>query len=156
MSRPHANELPPTTTIEPVAAPPPSDAPTVAQLKADINSGNTGDKNPVFDPGLSPLGTDDEAAGHPPSAARVALARYHERFERWIGRNRQASAAHAKRDGIPVAFTIIVAAICIALVGGVWFARRSSHTRINTAQAWQEWRDSNPQPPVLETGALAS
>jgi hypothetical protein len=21
--------------------------------------------------------------------------------------------------------------------------------------AWQEWRDSNPQPPVLETGALA-
>src|SRR5436190_197873 len=22
--------------------------------------------------------------------------------------------------------------------------------------AWQEWRDSNPQPPVLETGALAS
>src|SRR4029077_5408364 len=23
------------------------------------------------------------------------------------------------------------------------------------AQLWQEWRDSNPQPPVLETGALA-
>ena len=23
-------------------------------------------------------------------------------------------------------------------------------------QAWQEWRDSNPQPPVLETGALAN
>jgi hypothetical protein len=22
-------------------------------------------------------------------------------------------------------------------------------------QGWQEWRDSNPQPPVLETGALA-
>ena len=21
---------------------------------------------------------------------------------------------------------------------------------------WQEWRDSNPQPPVLETGALAN
>jgi hypothetical protein len=21
--------------------------------------------------------------------------------------------------------------------------------------SWQEWRDSNPQPPVLETGALA-
>ena len=24
------------------------------------------------------------------------------------------------------------------------------------AKCWQEWRDSNPQPPVLETGALAS
>ena len=23
------------------------------------------------------------------------------------------------------------------------------------ALKWQEWRDSNPQPPVLETGALA-
>jgi hypothetical protein len=23
-------------------------------------------------------------------------------------------------------------------------------------RAWQEWRDSNPQPPVLETGALAN
>jgi hypothetical protein len=23
------------------------------------------------------------------------------------------------------------------------------------AEVWQEWRDSNPQPPVLETGALA-
>jgi hypothetical protein len=23
------------------------------------------------------------------------------------------------------------------------------------ALRWQEWRDSNPQPPVLETGALA-
>src|SRR5262245_32571671 len=25
-----------------------------------------------------------------------------------------------------------------------------------TDYAWQEWRDSNPQPPVLETGALAN
>ena len=124
MSRPHADELPPTATVEPVAAPPPSDAPTTAQLKADINSGATGDKNPVFDPGLSPLGTDDEAAGRPPSAARVALARYHERFERWTGRNRRASAAHAKRDGIPVAFTAIVGAISAALIAGVWVARR--------------------------------
>ena len=24
------------------------------------------------------------------------------------------------------------------------------------SQPWQEWRNSNPQPPVLETGALAS
>ena len=26
--------------------------------------------------------------------------------------------------------------------------------RPKTPGAWQEWRDSNPQPPVLETGAL--
>src|SRR3984957_13012530 len=27
--------------------------------------------------------------------------------------------------------------------------------RCRPVQVWQEWRDSNPQPPVLETGALA-
>ena len=30
-----------------------------------------------------------------------------------------------------------------------------SAVRYRTDHAWQEWRDSNPQPPVLETGALA-
>src|SRR4051812_35550467 len=59
------NDLPPTPTTEPVAPPPLSGAPTAAQLKGDIESGATGDKNPVRDPGLAPLGTDDEAAGHP-------------------------------------------------------------------------------------------
>ena len=51
---------------------------TVAQLKDDIDSGRTGDKIAVPDPGLSPLGTDDEAAGHPASAESVALARRQE------------------------------------------------------------------------------
>ena len=31
--------------------------------------------------------------------------------------------------------------------------RRTQHPPLS---AWQEWRDSNPQPPVLETGALAN
>lgn len=48
---------------------------TVAQLKADIDAGRTGDKVANADPGLSPLGTDDEAAGTPPSPEAVALAR---------------------------------------------------------------------------------
>src|SRR4051794_33742785 len=37
-------------------SPPPSDQPTSAMLKADINSGRTGDKVGVFDPGLSSSG----------------------------------------------------------------------------------------------------
>jgi hypothetical protein len=36
---------------------------TTAQIKDDINSGRTGDKVAGVDPGLSPLGTDDEAGG---------------------------------------------------------------------------------------------
>ncbi len=53
------SDVPPTYTVKPVDAPPRSAAPTSAQLKGDIDSGCTGDKNPALDPGLAPLGTDD-------------------------------------------------------------------------------------------------
>jgi hypothetical protein len=39
------------------------------QLRADIDSGRTGDKVAAPDPAMAPLGTDDEAAGTPPSSA---------------------------------------------------------------------------------------
>lgn len=52
-----------------------------AMLKADIDSGRTGDKENALDPGLSMLGTDDEAAGNPVSPERVNLARRQERAE---------------------------------------------------------------------------
>ena len=37
----------------------------VMRLRADIDSGKTGDKSPGLDPAAAPLGTDDEAAGTP-------------------------------------------------------------------------------------------
>ena len=118
------SDVPPTRTVKPVDAPPPSPAPTSAQLKGDIESGHTGDKNPVLDPGLAPLGTDDEAAGRPPSAFRVELARRYERFERWTGRSRAASsAAHGKRDGVALGFLAFAGGLGVVLVAGVWFAR---------------------------------
>lgn len=52
---------------------------TVAQLRQDIDSGATGDKVAVIDPAMSPLGTDDEAAGAPPSSAQVDEVRRAER-----------------------------------------------------------------------------
>ena len=78
MPRSHSEELPPTHTARPPVDPPaPADEgrPTTAQLSADIDSGRTGDKNPALDPSLAPLGTDDEAAGTPPTPFRVMLAR---------------------------------------------------------------------------------
>lgn len=99
--------------------PPPSDNPTTAMLKGDIDSGRTGDKNPVFDPGLSSLGTDDEAAGRPPSAYRVALARRYETVERWIGNARKSGAAHNKRDGFPVLYVGFIVAVGIVILGGI-------------------------------------
>jgi hypothetical protein len=67
----------------PRPAPSPGRAPdaTVAQLRQDITSGATGDKVPVLDPAMSPLGTDDEAAGAPPSPELVAAVRRTERTD---------------------------------------------------------------------------
>jgi len=61
--------------------PGPNDRPraNAAELKADINAGLTADKVDVFDPGLSPLGTDDEAGGAPMRPEDIALAREQER-----------------------------------------------------------------------------
>lgn len=52
---------------------------TSAQLKHDINSGLTGDKVNFFDPAAAPLGTDDEAAGTPPTPEEIHQARMAER-----------------------------------------------------------------------------
>jgi hypothetical protein len=46
-------------------------------------------------------------------------------------------------------------------VGSVWVAvpagtLKNGSIKIREAMIWPEWRDSNPQPQVLETGALAS
>jgi hypothetical protein len=48
--------------------------PTVEQLRADIDSGRTGDKVPSHDPAATPLGTDDEAGGTSLSPEVIAQA----------------------------------------------------------------------------------
>ena len=103
-----------------MAPPPESTCPTAAMLKADIDSGRTGDKNPVFDPGLSPLGTDDEAAGRPPSGLRVALARRTESVKRWSRGGRRTGTAHAQHDGPPFVFIGFIFAVAVVLVLGLW------------------------------------
>jgi hypothetical protein len=70
------------------------DKPNVAQLRGDIDAGRTGDKVGGFDPAASPLGTDDEAAGTPPSAEAVALAISQERTRGAASAN--ANAAEPK------------------------------------------------------------
>ena len=41
--------------------------PTADRLRKDIDRGKSGDKVGFPDPAAAPLGTDDEAAGNPPS-----------------------------------------------------------------------------------------
>lgn len=47
---------------------------TASQLRARIDSGVTGEKVAAEDPAAAPLGTDDEAAGFPPTASEARLA----------------------------------------------------------------------------------
>jgi hypothetical protein len=117
------SDIPPTQTILPMDPPPPSERPTSAMLKGDIDSGRTGDKMPVFDPGLSPLGTDDEAAGTPPSPYRIALARYHESILRWRSGSPNASAAHSKTDGFPFVYVGFIVAAGLVLALGISLVR---------------------------------
>jgi len=117
------SDVPPAYTIKPVDPPPPSDQPTTAMLKADIDSGRTGDKIGELDPGLSSLGTDDEAAGRPPSAFRIALARYYETVGRW-GAGGRDTAAQSGQDGGFTVFVGLIVAIGAGLLVGIWFATR--------------------------------
>ena len=97
----------------------------LAQLKADINAGLTGDKVPGFDPATAPLGTDEEAAGTPTSDAAARDARTAERRPALAPRLRlEEGAAPDAGPGkaMPAAGTWLGlgAGIAIVLVGFVW------------------------------------
>lgn len=46
-----------------------------AQVRGDIQSGDSGDKRPGFDPALAPLETDSEAGGQGLDSERAEMAR---------------------------------------------------------------------------------
>jgi len=48
--------------------------PTADRMRHDISRGLSGDKVNHPDPAAAPLGTDDEAAGHPPSSDELRIA----------------------------------------------------------------------------------
>jgi len=81
---------------------------TVDRLRADIDSGRTGDKIPAPDPASAPLGTDEEAAGTPPTREAVASAR---RME-----TSGPSATPERRHGLGAAWVLVAAVVCIAVV----------------------------------------
>jgi len=55
-----------------------SSSENAARLRADIDSGRTGDKVPAADPTAAPLGTYEEAAGASPAPETIAQVRQQE------------------------------------------------------------------------------
>ena len=95
--------------------------PTTAQLKADIDSGKTGDKVRVSDPAMSPLGTDDEAGGRPNSPEAVALARQHETATPGRAKAVAQDAADHRYDYRLLVGAAVLVAVLLAV--GIWIAR---------------------------------
>lgn len=83
-------------------------APTVSQLRAEIDRGHMRDKVAAPDPAVAPLGTDDEAAGHPPGddALRRAMA------QRNIGGRPHRGRRFPTR---PSVWLLVVAAVVLAV-----------------------------------------
>jgi hypothetical protein len=106
------------TEIEPRPQPSPIRGPgaTVAQLRQDIDSGATGEKVAMLDPAMSPLGTDDEAAGAPPTPEMVQAVREAERVAN------PSPGDPGNRNGVGLGSKLL-AALIVAVVlafGAVW------------------------------------
>ncbi|MBE7245519.1 MAG: hypothetical protein INR63_11240 [Actinomycetospora chiangmaiensis] len=114
------SETPPPPANLQVDPPPDSDAPTAAQLKADIDSGRTADKTPHMDIGAAPLGTCDEAGGTPPTPQRVRLARQNERAP---SEKAAAGYVHQRQPWVLPLYAgfIILAAVGLGLA--LWLTR---------------------------------
>ena len=92
---------------------------TVAQLKNDIDTGVTNDKVASPDPGLSPLGTDDESAGRPASPQVIDMAR---RQEAAIGVAADAEIAATRTERswfIPTLITVLLVFVVAAAAYGL-------------------------------------
>jgi hypothetical protein len=83
--------------------------PTSAKLKHDIDRGRSGDKNAV-DPAAAPLGTDDEAAGTPPTRRQLNMAHRSE-----IGSS--STGAKGSDWAVPIYVALLVA-IAFVVLGG--------------------------------------
>ncbi len=103
----------------PIDTPPPSDTPTTAMLKADINSGATGDKTEVFDPGMAMLGTCEEAGGHALSPKDIAIARHHEGAQRWTKGARKRGYAHHHSNAALYGYISFIGVVAMVFVGAL-------------------------------------
>lgn len=79
---------------------------TAEELRGAIDRGETGEKVPYPDPAISPLGTDDEAAGRPVDSKRAKMALEEER-----GTNRGRPNSGNRHITKPISWIVAIAGI---------------------------------------------
>jgi hypothetical protein len=87
--------------------------PTTDRLRHDISRGRSGGKVNFSDPAAAPLGTDDEAAGTPPSTESIKLA-----YDLEIGRP-VSSNRDDVNDGAVYIYGAVILGIVIGIGGGL-------------------------------------
>jgi hypothetical protein len=117
-------DVPPHLSAQPAEPPAPVDAPNPnpAMLKGDIDSGRTGDKVQVFDPGMAMLGTCEEAGGNALSPKDIARARRAESKERWRWKPQKPGYAHQRPDPALTLFLGFIVVAGAVLGGVIWLA----------------------------------
>lgn len=82
--------------------------PTADSLRQAIDSGRTGEKADWPDPAAAPLGTDDEAAGNPPSRQELGMETLETPIQTRLNGSLMAAALYAS---IALAILIVLALI---------------------------------------------
>ncbi|MHC9237566.1 hypothetical protein ACX9MO_18230 [Pseudooceanicola sp. 502str34] len=88
---------------------------TSDQLRDEIDRGGTGDKVAFSDPAAAPLGTDDEAGGHPPDPDQVRRAAAHE-TPRANPEDRKKGPAELQGSRLSPRLLVVAAVSGIALI----------------------------------------
>lgn len=94
---------------------------TLAQLKDDIDKGLTGQRARSGDPGLSMLGTDDEAGGHPNSPELIDQMRQIERANPAAPTTASAAPGAHDQNQRPVPTALLLTLAVVLALAAVWF-----------------------------------
>lgn len=99
-------------------------APTTDAIRAGIDSGRAGDKRAFPDLAAAPLGTDDEAAGTPPTAEQRRMAAAAEIHAR-VDDTQPSEEGHVpysagRRQGTTAPVLLAVVAVIALVLVGVW------------------------------------
>lgn len=118
-------DVPPHLSAQAASTPAPLDAPkpNTAMLKGDIDSGRSGDKVEVFDPGMAMLGTCEEAGGNALSPKDIARARFAEIKERWRFSGGKPGVAHDRADPTLALYVTFIGVAGVGLSAAIWLVR---------------------------------
>lgn len=93
------------------------------RLRAAIDRGETADKVAFQDPAAAPLGTDDEAAGRPPSEREVDVAIAHETAPRIASASAARRPDLAGRKSAPWLMALVIAGLVLIGATGLFVLR---------------------------------